>query len=527
MLRFYERTLDVALRFRFTTLLVFIGTVALTMALYVFIPKGFFPTQDTGIIIGITDAAQDISFNGMADLQQQVNARVLKDPAVSSVVSTIGAGVAGETANNGRMYITLKPWGERHENVMQVISRLDQKMTGVKGIRLFLQPAQDVQVGGRLGRTQYQYTLQDTNSAELNTWAPKILDKLRSLPQLSSVTSDQEIAGTTNTLTIDRDQAARFGIQPATIDAILYDAFGQREVAQYFTGNKAYYVILEVPPDQQGDLKTFQKLYVTAANGQAVPLSTLVHQTTVPVQPLAVNHQSQFPSVTISFNLNGNASLGDAVTQIQNAQAQMGVPPSVQGSFQGTAQAFQSSLSSEPYLVAAALVAVYIILGMLYESYILPSTILSTLPSAGVGALLMLMAFGYQLTVIALIGVILLIGIVKKNGIMMVDFAISAERKEGMAPFEAIRQACLLRFRPILMTTMAALLSGLPLMLESGAGSEMRKPLGFAMVGGLMLSQVLTLYTTPVIYLYLDQLQHWFGRRRTSRMPSLATKMGT
>jgi multidrug efflux pump subunit AcrB len=527
MLRFYQWTLDVALHFRFVTLLLFLATVGLTVVLYIVIPKGFFPTQDTGIIIGITDASQDISFTAMAKLQQQVNALVLKDPAVSSVVATAGAGVAGQTANNGRMYITLKPWNERHASVMQVISRLEREMNRVQGIRLFLQPAQDVQVGGRLTRTQYQYTLQDVNSAELNAWAPRILDKLRALPQLAGVTSDQEVAGTTNTLTIDRDQAARFGIQPATIDAILYDAFGQSEVAQYFTGNKAYYVVLEVLPDQQGDLATLQKLYVNAPNGQAVPLSTLVHQTTMPVQPLAVNHQSQFPSVTISFNLNSTASLGNAVTEIQNVQAQMGVPPSVQGSFQGTAQAFQSSLGTEPYLIAAALVAVYIILGMLYESYILPLTILSTLPAAGLGALLMLMAFGYQLTVIAIIGIILLIGIVKKNGIMMVDFAIVAERRDGMTPYQAIRQACLLRFRPILMTTMAALLSGLPLMLESGAGSEMRKPLGFAMVGGLMLSQVLTLYTTPVIYLYLDELQHRFGQHHASRMPSLAARLRT
>jgi len=525
MLRFYERTLDIALRFRFITLMVFIATVTLTVTLYVVIPKGFFPDQDTGIMIGVTDAAEGISFDAMAELQQQVNKIVLADPAVYSVVSAVGSGVAGQTANNGRLYVTLKPWDQRKDTTGQVIQRLDRKMQAVKGIRLFMQAIQDVRVGAHLSRTQYQYTLQDANSDELNAWAPKILDKLRALPELTDVTSDQEIAGTTETLTIDRDQAARFGLQPADIDNVLYDAFGQREVAQYFTGSKAYYVILEVPPDEQGELATLQKLYVKSPTGQAVPLSTLVHETTVPVQPLAINHQSQFPAVTISFNLKGNASLGSAVNAIERAQAEMGTPATLEGSFQGTAQAFQASLATEPYLVAAALISVYIILGMLYESYILPLTILSTLPSAGVGALLMLLTFGYQLTVIALIGIILLIGIVKKNGIMMVDFAITAERRDGLSPLAAIRQACLLRFRPILMTTMAAMFSGLPLMLESGAGSDLRKPLGFAMVGGLMLSQALTLYTTPVIYLYLDRLQQRLAPRH-GRMPTLAAKMG-
>jgi hydrophobe/amphiphile efflux-1 (HAE1) family protein len=525
LVRFYERTLDIALRFQFITLMVFVGTVALTVVLYVFIPKGFFPTQDTGIIIGITDAAQDSSFNQMQTLQNAANKVVLQDPAVASVVSSIGAGTGGQTANNGRMYISLKPWSDRNATATQVIARLDGKMQAVSGIKLYMQPAQDVSVGARLGRTLYQYTLQDPDQNELNAWAPKILAKMQQIPLLADVTSDQENAGTTETLTYDRDQAARFGIQPATIDNILYDAFGQREVAQYFTGNKAYYVILEALPSQYGNIATLQKLYVQSSTGVPVPLSTLVRQTTVPVQPLAVNHQSQFPSVTVSFNLNGNASLGDAVTQVQKAEASMGVPPTVQGNFQGTAQAFQSSLSTEPYLIAAALLAVYIILGVLYEGYVLPLTILSTLPSAGVGALLMLLVFGYQLTVIALIGIILLIGIVKKNGIMMVDFAITAERRGGLPPREAIRQACLLRFRPILMTTMAALLSGLPLMVESGAGSELRKPLGCAMVGGLLLSQVLTLYTTPVIYLYLDRLQHWLAPRRRMALPRLAEKM--
>jgi hydrophobe/amphiphile efflux-1 (HAE1) family protein len=526
LLGFYRRTLDLALRFQFITLMVFFATVTVTGVLYVHIPKGFFPTQDTGIIIGITDAAQDASFDQMSVLQRAANNVVLDNPNVDSVVSSIGAGAGGQTANNGRMYISLKPWSERTANATEVIAQLDEKMKEVSGIKLYMQPAQDVSVGARLGRTLYQYTLQDANQDELNKWAPKILGKMQQLPLLTDVTSDQENSGTTETLTYDRDQASRFGVQPAALDAILYDAFGQREVAQYFTGNKAYYIVLEALPNEYGTTATLDKLYVQSSTGANVPLSTMLHRTTIPVQPLAVNHQSQFPSVTVSFNLKDGASLGDAINQVGQMELGMAVPPSVQGSFQGTAQAFQSSLGTEPYLVAAALVTVYIILGILYESYILPLTILSTLPSAGVGALLMLMLFHYELTVIALIGIILLIGIVKKNGIMMVDFAINAERREGMAPHQAIREACLLRFRPILMTTMAALLSGLPLMLENGAGSEMRKPLGFAMVGGLLLSQILTLYTTPVIYLYLDRLQHWLAPRRRTALPRLAEKMG-
>ncbi len=463
----------------------------------------------------------------MSRLQKQVNQIVLDDPAVSGISSAVGAGAGGQTQNNGRMYVQLKPWSDRKDTAQQVIARIGQKMQSVQGIRLFMQAAQDVSVGGRLSRTQYQYTLSDPDEDELNHWAPRILDKLKTLPQLADVTTDAAQSGLTATLTYDKDEAARYGIQPAQIDATLDDAFGQREVTQYFTPLKAYYVILEVRPDLQGSVDTLRKLYVRAQSGALVPLSTLVKVDTAPVQPLVVNHQSQFPSVTISYNLKPGVSLGDSVNAIQQAQAGMGVPGTVNGSFQGTAQAFQSSLASQPYLIAAALIAVYIILGILYESYILPLTILSTLPSAGVGALLFLLAFGFDLTVIAIVGIILLIGIVKKNGIMMVDFAIHAERNDGKSPEEAIRQACLLRFRPILMTTMSALLSGLPLMLGNGAGSELRRPLGFAMVGGLALSQILTLYTTPVIYLYLDKLQHWLSPARARRdMPRLAKAMG-
>ena len=521
MVGFYERTLDIALKFRFVTLMVFFGVVVATGALFYVIPKGFFPSQDTGIIIGVTDAAQDVSFAAMKRLQQQVNAMILDDPAVSGLTSSVGAGAGGQTQNNGRMYIQLKPWSERSDTASQIIARLSRKAQSLEGIRLFMQPAQDISVGGRLSRTQYQYTLSDPDGDELNTWGPRVLDKLRKLPDLADVTSDAAGTGLTVTLTYDKAEAAKYGIQPATIDSTLYDAFGQRQVAQYFTGLKAYYVILEVTPQQQGLLDTLRKLYVKSASGALVPLSTFVHESTAPVQPLVVNHQSQFPSVTISYNLKPGVSLGDSVTSIQKAQEDLGVPATVTGAFQGTAQAFQSSLASQPYLIAAALIAVYIILGILYESYILPLTILSTLPSAGVGALLFLLAFKFDLTVIAIVGIILLIGIVKKNGIMMVDFAIHAERNEGKSPYDAIREACLLRFRPILMTTMAALLSGLPLMLGTGAGSELRRPLGFAMVGGLALSQILTLYTTPVVYLYLDKLQNWLSpakSRKSSRV---------
>jgi hydrophobe/amphiphile efflux-1 (HAE1) family protein len=517
----YERTLDIALRFRFVTLMVFLGTLTFTAYLYIMIPKGFFPQQDTGQIFATTEGSQDISFTEMANRQEALAAIVASDPDVESYSSTIGAGLGGQTGNNGKIYISLKPWDERKVNAMQIIARLREKARSVQGAQLFLQAPQDINVGGRLSRTQYQFTLQDADLPELYQWSPKVLETLRSLPQLRDLATDQQMAGTTATMVIDRDRASSYGITPQQIDDTLYDAFGQRQITQYFTQLNSYHLILEVPPNMQGQLNTLDKLYVRSASGRAVPLNTFVKTDTNPVVPLSLSHQSQFPAVTLSFNLAPGAALGEAVTAIQAAMVQMGAPITLHGTFQGTAQAFQSSLSSQPYLIAAALVSVYIILGVLYESYILPLTILSTLPSAGVGALLMLMFAHFDLSVIALIGVILLIGIVKKNGIMMVDFAINAERKEGLSPFDAIRQACLLRFRPILMTTMAAMLGGVPLMLGSGAGSELRQPLGYSMVGGLLLSQILTLYTTPVIYLYLDKVQGWLAPARRRRVPTL------
>ncbi len=525
MLGFYRRTLDIALKFRFVTLMVFLVTVGCTAYLYAVIPKGFFPDQDNGLLVGITEGAQDISFAEMKRRQHALGEILAADPDIQGFSGVVG-GTGGQTGNNGRFFITLKPFTQRTSTAQQIIARLRPKLAAVEGGQLFLQAAQDVRVGARLSKTLYQYTLQDSNAAELYQLAPKVFERLKGLPELRDVATDQQVGGATATLTIDRDAAARFGVQPQLIDHTLNDAFGQRQITQYFSQINSYHLILEIPAEQQGALETLQKLYVRSASGAVVPLSTFVRVDSTPVQPLSIGHQSQFPAVTISFNLAPAVALGQATAAIERAVTGMNAPATLQGSFQGTAQAFQSSLSTTPYLVAAALVAVYIILGILYESYILPLTILSTLPSAGVGALLMLMLFGYDLSVIALIGVILLIGIVKKNGIMMVDFAIHAERNDGATPLEAIRQACLLRFRPILMTTMAALLSGLPLMLGHGAGSELRRPLGFAMVGGLLLSQILTLYTTPVIYLYLDRFQHWLSPARKPAVPRLADRMG-
>jgi HAE1 family hydrophobic/amphiphilic exporter-1 len=511
LLNAYRSGLDLVLRWRRTTLLVFFVTLGLSIYLFVIIPKGFFPQQDNGMILGTSEAAQDISFAEMKKKQEELGGIVLADPAVHSIAMFIGGG--GSALNNGRMYVTLKPREERDASAQQVIERLRPKLEQVEGARQFLQASQDVRLGGRATRTQFEYTLQDADLDELNAWAPKVLKKLQTLPQLRDVATDQQTNGTTLTFTIDRDAASRYGVTPQLIDDTLYDAFGQRQVAQYFTQLNTYRVILEILPDLQGKVDTLDKIYVKSPlTGEQVPLSVFAKWTTVPVRPLSISHQGQFPAITISFNLAQDVALGQATDAIQNAMRELGTPATLNGSFQGTAQAFQQSLGTVPLLILAALIVVYLILGILYESYIHPITILSTLPSAGVGALATLMLFGYDFSLIALIGIILLIGIVKKNGIMMVDFAIAAEREEHLSPEQSIRKAALLRFRPIMMTTMAAMLGGVPLMLGTGTGSEIRQPLGYAMVGGLLVSQALTLFTTPVVYLYLDQFSNWLSR---------------
>ncbi len=523
MLRGYKRGLDLVMKHQFITLMSFIATVALTVVLFIFIPKGFFPQQDNGVIVGFAESAQDTSSAAMHERLLKVADIVRQDPDVIGFAMSAGS----TTFNTGQFFIALKPKDEgRTANADEIITRLRPKVSRVQGVNLFMQASQDINVGGRLARTQYQYTVTDTDLDELNVWAPRMLERFRQLPQLTDVASDQQNQAAAAVITIDRARASSFGISPSLIDATIYDAIGQRQVAQYFTQINSYRVILEVTPQLQKDPALFDKLYLTSPlTGQQVPLSTFVKVDTTKTSYLSISHQSQFPAVTISFNLAKGVSLGEAVDVINKAKEEMGAPQTLVGNFQGTAKAFGDSLSSQPYLIAAALIAVYIVLGLLYESYIHPLTILSTLPSAGVGALLILMAGGYDLSVIALIGIILLIGIVKKNGIMMIDFALTAERTQGMKPEEAIYQACLLRFRPIMMTTMCALLSGLPLMLGHGAGSELRRPLGFSMVGGLVLSQALTLFTTPVVYLYLDRAHYWYMDKKQARQARKAARL--
>jgi multidrug efflux pump len=565
IIEFYGRTLQWVLKHQTATLVVAAGTLVLTVWLYIIVPKGFFPVQDTGIIQGISEAPQSISFAAMAERQRQVDRVILKDPAVENLSSFIGVDGTNTTLNSGRILIDLKPLEDRKINASDVIRRLQPELEKIDGITLYMQPVQDLTVEDRVSRTQYQYTLEDPDANELNFWTTKFLDKLKTLPELRDVATDQQTQGLSATLVIDRVTASRMGITPQVIDETLYDAFGQRQVSTLYTQLNQYHVVLETLPDFQNNPAKLNDIYVrsalaptsstttgtqivtattasgsstasatpragsssssgtgsatpaavTAANGSAVPLSTFTHFESSSA-PLAVNHQGQFPVVTISFNLAPDASLGDATTAIDRAQQQIGMPISIQAAFQGTAASFQASLSNEPILILAALVTVYIVLGVLYESYIHPITILSTLPSAGVGAILALLVCGSELSVVALIGIILLIGIVKKNGIMMIDFALEAERVEGKPAEEAIYQACLLRFRPIMMTTMAALLGGLPLALGTGIGSELRRPLGISMVGGLIVSQVLTLYTTPVIYIFFDRLAQRFSGRHAS-----------
>ena len=531
IIAFYGRTLKFVLRFRTTTLLVTAATLVGTILLYIYVPKGFFPVQDTGVILGVSEGPQDVSFAAMVSRQRALADVILKDPAVASLSSFIGVDGINTTLNSGRIQINLKPLEQRKISASDVIRRLQPELANVDGISLFMQSVQDLTVEDRVSRTQFQYSLEDVDAKELGYWVPRFMDKLRALPELRDVASDQQNNGLVAVLTIDRDTASRLGILPADIDNTLYDAYGQRLVSTIFTQLNQYHVVLEVDPQFQQHPDDLKNIYVHSSTGQApssgsgssisatTPLSS-TPTTQIPLSaftryesnttPLTINHQGQFPVVTLSFNLAPNASLGEAVNAINAAKDQIGMPPSIQATFQGTAAAFLRSLSNEPILILAALVTVYIVLGVLYESYIHPITILSTLPSAGVGAILALLLCRTEFSIIALIGIILLIGIVKKNAIMMIDFALEAERKEGKAPLDAIYEACLLRFRPIMMTTMAALLGGLPLALGTGVGSELRRPLGITIVGGLILSQILTLYTTPVVYLAFDWIAHRF-----------------
>ncbi len=576
IIAFYGRTLQFVLRFQGTTLLVALGTLVFTIVLFLMIPKGFFPIQDTGVIQGISEAAQTISFNEMSDRQQALAKVILKDPAVESLSSFIGIDGTNTTLNSGRIQINLKPLEERKISATDVIRRLQPKLDQVAGITLFMQPVQDLTVEDRVSRTQFQYTMEDPSQDELNVYAPRMLERIKALPEIRDAASDQQVLGLQTRLVYDRDTISRLGLAPSIIDQTLYDAYGQREVSTIFTQLNQYHVVLELFPDFQQNPIDLRALFVrggtsnsgssglvaggsattaslgptsssaleastgiasnalggspTASsqvfgnsaiasttafpNGSQVPISAFTRLETRTV-PITVNHQGQFPVATLSFNLAPNASLGDAVNAINKVRDDLGLPPSIQTAFQGTAQAFQASLANEPILILAAIVTVYIVLGVLYESYIHPITILSTLPSAGVGALLALDLCHTDFSIIALIGIILLIGIVKKNAIMMIDFALEAERKEGKGPVEAIYQASLLRFRPIMMTTMAALLGGVPLALGTGVGSELRRPLGITIVGGLILSQLLTLYTTPVVYLFFDRLAARLSRKRS------------
>jgi multidrug efflux pump len=515
---FYGRTLRWVLDRRAATLVVAVLTLALTILLYIIVPKGFFPVQDTGVVQGISQAAQNISFTAMAAKQKALADVILKDPAVQSLSSFIGVDGINTTLNSGRILINLKPLEDRDLNASDVIRRLQPQLDSVNDISLFMQPVQDLTVEDRVSRTQFQYTLEDADAQELQLWTGRLMDKLRAAPVLRDLATDQQVDGTAVSLVIDRVTAARLGISAQQIDSTLYDAFGQRQVSTLFTQLNQYHLVMEAMPSFQKNPAKLNDIYVQSANGGAVPLSAFTHFETRSA-PLSVNHQGQFPCVTISFNLAPGASLGAATEAINQAQRDLLMPASVQTAFQGTAASFQASLSNEPLLILAALITVYIVLGVLYESYVHPITILSTLPSAGVGAILALMICHQDLSVVSLIGIILLIGIVKKNGIMMVDFALQAEREEGKNTVEAIYQSCMLRFRPIMMTTMTALLGGLPLALGSGTGSELRRPLGISMVGGLILSQILTLYTTPVIYVYLDR----FAKKKKEAEPAAAT----